>query len=105
MLYEGNLKLSHEKGKMNYGSPWNLVDVGDIMRNIYYKCDYVKEMLAPNGLLWLNFFEDALCIDVVLLPNLKFFWSCLRIINFFYRKPPEMQLNAKDNQVLFENCD
>ena len=56
MLYEGNLKLSHEKGKMNYGSPWNLVDVGDIMRNIYYKCDYVKEMLAPNGLLWLNFF-------------------------------------------------
>jgi len=83
MLYKGNLKFSHEKGKMNYGLPWNLVDVGDIMRNIYYKCDYVKEMLASNGLLWLNFFEDALRVYVAPRPNLMIFRGYLCIVNFF----------------------
>ena len=64
MIYEGNLKSLHEKSEGNNGSPWNLVDVGDLIWNVSYKCGRVKEILIPNGKFWPNFFENALHVYV-----------------------------------------
>ena len=104
MPYEGNLKFSHKNGEVNHGSPWNLVDVWDIIRTRNYKCDYMKEMWAPNWVFLPIFF----ILYVYMLPRGQILWFfdaiCVLLI-FFYSKPPKMQLNAKDNPVLFENCD
>ena len=83
MIYEGNLKSLHEKSEGNNGSPWNLVDEGDLIWNVSYKCGRVKEILKPNGKFWPNFFENALRVYVAPRPNLMIFRGYLCIVNFF----------------------
>ena len=93
MIYEGNLKSLHEKSEGNNGSPWNLVDVGDLIWNVSYKCGRVKEILIPNGKFWPNFFEDALRVYVAPPGQISWFFEAIYVLLIFYSKSLKMQLN------------